>query len=184
MPVKLTPAIIAAATGASLSRATVWVDALQATCDEYEINTPLRAAAFLAQTGHESGHLAFTREIWGPTQAQREYEPPSAKARELGNTEPGDGRRFCGRGLIQITGRANYARAGTALKLDLINHPVLLEALSNAARSAGWFWSTHGLNELADTGEFQTITRRINGGLNGEAERLALYAAAKHVLGV
>lgn len=181
---KLTPAIIAAGTGAPLSRATAWADALQSACDEYEINTPLRVAAFLAETGHESGHLVFTREIWGPTAAQKLYEPPSREARELGNTEPGDGRRFCGRGLIQVTGRANYVRVGAALKLDLINHPVLLEAPSNAARSAGWFWSAHGLNELADAGEFQTITRRINGGLNGEAERVALYNAAKHALGV
>lgn len=181
---KLTPDIIASGTGATLSRATKWLDALQVACDEYEISTPLRVAAFLAQTGHESGHLVFTREIWGPTAAQKLYEPPSREAKDLGNTEPGDGRRFCGRGLIQITGRANYARAGAALKRDLISVPDLLEAPSLAALSAGWFWSAHGLNELADAGEFQTITRRINGGLNGEAERLALYSAAKHALGV
>lgn len=177
---KLSPEIIAAGTGATLSRATRWLKALQAACDEYEINTSLRVAAFLAQIGHESGRLIYVREIWGPTPAQQRYEG----RKDLGNTQPGDGKRFMGRGLIQITGRANYARAVTALQLDLISHPELLEVPTNAARSAGWFWSKEGLNELADADEFETITRRINGGLNGEADRLALYTAAKHALRV
>lgn len=177
---KITPEIVKAATGSTIARAALWSDALQAACDRYGIGTPTRAAAFLAQIGHESGHLIYVREIWGPTPAQKRYEG----RKDLGNTVPGDGKRFMGRGLIQITGRANYARAATALGLDLLNHPELLEEPANAALSAAWFWSTHGLNELADAGEFEAITRRINGGLNGEADRVALYDAAKHALGV
>jgi putative chitinase len=180
----LTPAIVAVGTGASPVTSAKWLGVLQSTCDQYVINTPERIAAFLAQIGHESMHLIYTRELWGPTAAQRAYEPPSAKSKELGNTQPGDGKRFCGRGLIQITGRGMYMRAGAALKLDLLAHPELLEAPSNAAQSAGWFWSIHGLNALADAGEFETITRKINGGLNGEADRLALYDSAKKALGI
>lgn len=181
---KLTSKIVSAATGSTAARAAQWVGALQEACDSYEISTPARAAAFLAQVGHESARLIYTLEIWGPTAAQKAYEPPSAKAKELGNTEPGDGRRFCGRGLIQLTGRANYASVAGTLCLDLLNHPELLEKPEHAARSAALFWSSRGLNELADAGDFETITRRINGGTNGEADRLALYSAAKRALEV
>src|SRR5579863_6930026 len=97
----LTPRIVGAGTGAAPSRAALFAPFIQAACDHYQIVEPLDVAAFLAQTGHESDHLLFTKELWGPTAAQREYEPPSEKATELGNTQPGDGLRFCGRGLIQ-----------------------------------------------------------------------------------
>ncbi|WP_225548122.1 glycoside hydrolase family 19 protein [Chromobacterium violaceum] len=148
------------------------------------IATPARAGAFLAQVGHESGRLVYTRELWGPTAAQRGYEPPSAKAQALGNTQPGDGFRYRGRGLIQITGRANYAKVGAALLLPLIDQPELLEQPGAACASAAWFWKTAGLNELADKGLFRSITLRINGGLNGYDDRLDLWAAAKKILGV
>lgn len=92
----LTPQIVASGTGAATSRAAIFAPFIQVSCEHYGITEPLDVAAFLAQTGHESGHLIYTREIWGPTAAQRSYEPPSAKAAELGNTKAGDGRRFCG----------------------------------------------------------------------------------------
>lgn len=139
-----------------------------------------REMAFLAQIGHESGQLHYTREIWNPVQCpwQAKYEGRA----DLGNTEPGDGERFMGRGLIQITGRANYRECGEALGLDLVSNPELLEEPVNACRSAGWFWKTHGLNELADKGNFLLITKRINGGTNGWSDRLALFNRAQQVL--
>lgn len=146
--------------------------------ERHSINTPARQAAFLAQIGHESGRLRYVRERWGPTAAQRGYEGRA----DLGNTQPGDGKRYMGRGLIQITGRANYRRCGEALGLDLINRPELLEVHAHAAMSAAWFWSSRGLNELADAGEFDKITRRINGGQNGREERLALWQLAQAAL--
>lgn len=180
----LTPKIVAAGTGAALSRAAIFAPLLQAACDQYGVAQPLDVAAFLAQIGHESEHLLFTKELWGPTVAQRAYEPPSAKANELGNTQAGDGKRFCGRGLIQITGRANYALAAAALDLDLLNHPELLERPEHAAMSAAWFWWDHELSEIALAGNFVTLTRRINGGTNGLVDRQTLYAAAKKALGI
>jgi Predicted chitinase len=180
----LTPQIVAAGCGAVLSRATLFAPFMQLACDHYQIAQPLDVAAFLAQTGHESDHLLFTKELWGPTAAQLTYEPPSTKATELGNTQPGDGERFCGRGLIQITGRANYALAAVGMDLDLLNEPELLEQPANAAMSAGWFWWNNKLSAIANARDFITLTRRINGGTNGLADREALYAAAKKALGV
>jgi putative chitinase len=120
----------------------------------------------------------------GPTPTQRLYERPATKARELGNVEQGDGRRFAGRGLIQITGRTNYAHCGAALALDLLGHPELLEDDITAARSAAWWWSHHGCNALADSGNFVALTRRINGGTNGLADRMRRWDVAKKALGL
>lgn len=103
-------------------------------------------------------------------------------AGRMGNTEPGDGWKYRGRGLFQVTGRANYAACGEALGLDLINQPTLLEQPQYAAMSAAWFWSMKDLNTLADKGDFVKITRRINGGLNGQADRQGLYDKALKVL--
>lgn len=180
----LTPQIIAAGTGATLDRATIFAPFIQSACDTFHILDARDIAAFLAQTGHESAHLAFTKEIWGPTAAQKLYEPPSQKARSLGNTQSGDGLRFCGRGLIQITGRRNYTLAAVGLDLDLMNHPELLEQPEHAAMSAGWYWWNNKLSSLAISGQFTTLTERINGGLNGLADRQALYTAARKVLGI
>jgi putative chitinase len=135
-------------------------------------------AAFLAQVGHESGGLHWLNEIWGPTPSQARYEGRA----DLGNTEEGDGFKFRGRGLIQITGRDNYARASIALATDFISDPDQLAQPEYAVRSAMWFWQSHGLNELADVGQFEHITRIINGGLNGKDERLALWACAKEAI--
>lgn len=159
--------------------ADIWIGAVSSACHEWEINKPLRVAAFLAQIGHESGCFVYTREIWGPTPAQKTYEG----RRDLGNTQPGDGRKFCGRGLIQITGRDNYAACSLALYGDvrLLERPELLEEPTAAARSAGWFWKIHGCNELADEGNFLRITKVINGGTNGLQQRQKLYARALSV---
>jgi predicted chitinase len=170
--------------GANSARLTQFFPHLQAAMDEFEINTPLRAAAFLAQLAHESGQLRFMEEIWGPTSAQRRYEPVTSLSRTLGNTQPGDGFRFKGRGPIQLTGRANYQRFGGLLGLDLVGNPPMAATPEVAFRIAGLFWQNKGLNQLADQQNFREITRRINGGFNGLQDRLNFYARAKSVLGV
>ncbi|WP_439864949.1 glycoside hydrolase family 19 protein [Pseudomonas antarctica] len=159
-------------------QAGVFVSALNAAMNRYAVVGAPRASAFIAQIGHESGQLRYVREIWGPTAQQLGYEGRA----DLGNTLKGDGSKYRGRGLIQITGRANYKACGEALGLDLVNQPELLEQPQHAAMSAAWFWSTHGLNTLADNCEFAKITRRINGGLTGQDDRLLLWERAKKVL--
>lgn len=149
---------------------------LNAAMDEFEINTPLRQAAFLAQIGHESGELRYVKEIASGSAYEGRLD--------LGNKIPGDGVKFKGRGLIQITGRTNYTEVMLALDLDCIEHPEVLETPENATRTAAWWWKTHGLNELADAGDFIRITKRINGGTNGLDDRQKLYAAARKTLGV
>jgi putative chitinase len=170
---------LAAALDIPLTRAALWADVLSAAMALWGIDSDARQAAFLAQAGHESGRLIYVREMWGPTPTQRGYEGRA----DLGNTQPGDGMRFMGRGLIQVTGRANYVRCGAALGLDLVANPTLLEQPSNAALSAAWFWNAHNLNQFADSGDFQTLTCRINGGLNGLDDREALWASAKTAIG-
>ena len=174
----MTPRELAICTGTRIDRAEEWLPYIEDAMAEFSIDTPLRQAAFLAQIGHESGGLHYSSEIWGPTSAQSRYEG----RHDLGNTEPGDGFRFKGRGLIQTTGRANYQSTGDALGVDLIGDPVQLAQPELAARSAAWFWQDRGLNELADTEDFRRITLRINGGTNGIDERKRLYARAKEVL--
>ena len=161
-------------------KALLYVDALNAACEKYQINTPLRICAFVAQIAHESGRFVYVREIWGPTKAQAGYEG----RKDLGNTTPGDGKRFLGRGLIQITGRNNYAALSKVLGVDLISDPTLLEQPFYAVASAAWFWNDRSLNKYADSGDFNTITKRINGGLNGLADRLDIYLKAKRLMGV
>jgi putative chitinase len=149
----------------------------------YGIGTTMwRAAAFAAQLAHESGELRWMEEIWGPTPAQLRYEPPSDLAQRLGNTQAGDGKRFKGRGPIQITGRFNYDKYGKLLARDLIANPTLAAAPDVAFATAGLFWQSNGLNELADAQQFVTITRRINGGTNGLADRQMYYERAKAAL--
>lgn len=169
---------LALCTGARIDRAAEWLPSIVDAMAEFQISTPARQAAFLAQIGHESGGLHWTVEIWGPTDAQRRYEG----RKDLGNTQIGDGFRFRGRGLLQTTGRANYKATGEALGVDLISAPEKLGTPPLAARSAGWYWKRNKLNELADAGDFRRITRRINGGYNGYEDRLRLWNAAKEVL--
>lgn len=164
------------------ANAGVFTPALNAAMGRYQIIGPKRAAAFIAQIGHESGQLRYVRELGNDAYLSR-YDTGQLALR-LGNTPEadGDGQRYRGRGLIQITGRTNYQACGEALGLDLINEPGLLEQPQWAAQSAAWFWATCGLNLLADAGQFDKITQRINGGQNGAADRRALYTRALKVL--
>jgi predicted chitinase len=168
---------------ASQRRRALFLQPLNDAMAAHGIDTPLRMAAFLAQLAHESGELQFMEEIWGPTAAQKRYEPPGDLARRLGNTQPGDGRRFKGRGPIQITGRANYKTFGDLMGLDLVGNPDQAATPEVGFAIAGLFWERKGLNALADAGDFTEITRRINGGQNGAADRERFYGVAKQVLG-
>ena len=149
---------------------------LNAAFVKYQINTPQRIAAFLAQIIHESGSFHYVKEIASGSA----YEGNKS----LGNTVKGDGVRYKGRGLIQVTGRANYLRCGQALALDLMSHPELLEQPEPAVLSAAWFWNTHNCNALADIGKFNAITHTINGGYNGMQQRLEIWRLAKKVLNI
>ena len=164
------------------ARADAFLGPLNRAMAEFGIDTPVRQAAFLAQIAHESGSLRYVREL-----ASGEAYDTGRLAERLGNTpeDDDDGRRYKGRGLMQITGTDNYRACSLALFGDaqtLLDHPELLELPENAARSAGWFWLSRHLNEHADRGDFGRITRIINGGLNGYADRLANYERAQKVL--
>jgi putative chitinase len=142
--------------------------------EEFEINTPRRIQMFLAQIGHESGQLRYVKEL----ASGQAYEG----RKDLGNTHIGDGVKYKGRGLIQLTGRSNYVLASLALGLPLLEKPELLESPENAARVAGWFWYNKRLNGLADEGLFEKMTKVINGGLNGYADRYKLLQRAMEVV--
>jgi len=156
-------------------RIPIFLEAINSTRKEFLIDQSLiRTTMWIAQLAHESGELRYVKEIASGTA----YEG----RKDLGNTQPGDGVRYKGRGLIQITGRANYEKLGAALGLSLIEKPELLEEPLNAARSAGWFWFAHKLNEIAETGDFIKVTKRINGGTNGLADRQQYWDKAKRVI--
>ena len=181
----MTPELLAACTGCkNPALAEKYAFFLSATMVEFDITTPQRQAAYLAQLGHESGGLVYFSEVWGPTDAQKRYEPPGDLAFRLGNTNPGDGRRFAGRGPIQITGRWNYMMVGPKLGLDLESHPELLDDPETACRSSGAFWRWKGCNTFADSGDFVGLTRRINGGVNGLTDRQARWVGAKAALNI
>jgi sialidase-1 len=144
-------------------RAAEFLGPLNRAMSKGEIDTPLRRAAFLAQLAHESGELRYMEEI----ASGEAYEG----RKDLGNTEPGDGKRYKGRGPIQLTGRFNYRKAGEALGLDLEGKPELAASPEVGCLVAGWFWQTRRLNALADDGAFREITRRINGGFRGLDQR-------------
>lgn len=160
-------------------RAQIFLECLNTAMAEQDIDTLVRQACFLAQVAHESSNLRYTVEIWGPTPAQSGYEGRA----DLGNTHIGDGKKYLGRGLIQITGRTNTEACLTALgrSVDDLGY---LETPMGASRSAAWFWKTHGLNDLADQGLFGTITKKINGGYNGLDERIRYYVKARKVFGI
>ena len=159
----------------SPARLATFVEPLNEAMDAFDISANVaRETHFLAQVAHESGGFHYVREI----ASGRAYEGRE----DLGNTEPGDGVRFRGRGLIQITGRANYRECGDALGVDLLSRPELLEEPDLAAQSAGWYWHSRGLNEIADRGDARAITKKINGGLNGYQDRLAYLSLAQERL--
>ena len=158
---------------ADLSRLSLWVPALNNAMSEFEINTPVRVAMFLAQVAHESGQLRYMEEI----ASGAAYEGRA----DLGNSQPGDGMRFKGHGPIQITGRDMHARCSIALYGSpdaLLTDPRRICTAFDGARSAAWFWSYKNLNRLADQGNYRAVTKRINGGLNGFDDRLELLNRA------
>lgn len=144
----------------------------------YEITNQRRIAHFLAQAAHETGAFHYFTEIWGPTPAQRGYEG----RRDLGNVNAGDGVRFKGRGIFQLTGRANYRKAGQRLSLPLEAEPELAAEPDNAVIIACDYWNSRDINPLADADDVNAVTRKINGGLNGLDDRRAYLARAKVVL--
>lgn len=144
--------------------------------EDAHIDSPRRVAAFLAQLAHESGEYRYMEEIADGSA----YEGRA----DLGNTQPGDGRRYKGRGPIQITGRANYAACGQALGLDLLADPALLARPEHGTASACWFWNSRGLSPLADQDWFRLITRKINGGFNGLADRVQYWNRNRQILGL
>lgn len=155
-----------------------FIQPLNDTLTKYEINTPARKAAFIAQLAHESGSFRYVREL----DSGEAYEGRL----NLGNVQPGDGPRFKGRGLIQLTGRANYKALSTAFGVDFVSNPELLEQPNWATLSAGWFWNSRKLNAVADLATeqaFEKITRRINGGLTHLAERKANWLRCMRILG-
>jgi putative chitinase len=158
--------------------APAYVGPINDSLDKAGINTPQRLASYIAQLMHESGCLVYSKEL----ASGAEYEG----RHDLGNTHPGDGVRFKGRGPIQVTGRTNYAACSVFLFGDerLLDHPELLEQPENGVAAAAWFWHYHGCNQLADENDQRALCRRINGGMNGFDERFAFYEQAAKVLGV
>lgn len=170
------------------TRSAQFIGPLNAAMREFGIDTPKRQAAFLAQIGHESGSLRYVRELadgsaYNGRVALGNTRPEAIAIASRNDTSPGP--FFKGRGLIQITGFDNYRACSLALLNDayqLIENPSLLERADLACRSAAWYWDSRSLNQFADAGDFETITRKINGGLNGQADRLAYYQRAQQAL--
>jgi putative chitinase len=149
--------------------------------DRYEINTPLRVAHFLAQAAHETAGFTTLEELGGRSYFAK-YDAGTPIGKRLGNTQPGDGCAFRGRGVFQCTGRANYALYGKRLKLDLVADPELAAEPDTSVRIACEYWKAKGLNAWADRDDVGEVTRRINGGTNGLAERTKMLARAKGAL--
>jgi putative chitinase len=183
-----------------------YYDGLVKAMEEFEINTPLRIAAFLAQVAHESGNFRAVHEnlnykAEGLQKIFHKYFPDADTANEYarqpekianrvyanrmgnGDEASGDGWRYCGRGLIQLTGKSNYTACGEDLGVDLHENPEYLETPEGAARSAAWFWDSRDLNDLADEKDIKAITKKINGGYIGLEEREKNYEHALSVLG-
>ena len=193
-----------------------WLEAVQKTCDEFEINTPQRIASFIAQTAHESGGYTMLTEnlnyraatlaaCWPnrfavlgadkkPVKENGKLVPSGVAnsiagkpelianlvySSRMGNgpAESGEGWKYRGRGLKQLTGKDNYTRCGTALGLDLVSNPDLLLEPMAAARSAGWFWKSNNLSTFADAGDIKGMTKKINGGFIGLEDREKRYKA-------
>lgn len=156
-------------------RLTDFVQPLNDAMGTFQISTPRRMAAFLAQCAHESGELRWVRELDTGERYNNRVD--------LGNTQPGDGPRYKGGGLIQITGRYNYRAAGAAIGVDLEGEPHLIELPENACKASAWWWKQHGLNELADQNAFGTISHKINGGYIGLDQRLGYWLLALRATG-
>jgi putative chitinase len=186
-----------------------WCSALNQLLPDYGIDTPQRVAAFLAQCAHESGNFVFLKENLNYRAASLrkifpKYFPDDAIANQyaslpnkaeaianriyanrMGNgpEESGDGYRYCGRGLIQLTGRNNYEAFADSIESTPEEVSEYLQTFEGAVQSACWFWETNNLNQFADTDDIKTMTRRINGGFIGLEDRIKHYEHAKHVFG-
>jgi len=183
-----------------------WHEALSLCCPDYDINTPRRVAAFIAQCAHESGGFKFLKEnlnykaaslmkVWPRYFPNMEIAQQYANKQDkianrayggrMGNgpEESGDGWKFCGRGLIQLTGRNNYQSFADSIETPVDEIPAYLQTFEGAVQSACWFWETNKLNQWADSGDILTLTKRINGGTLGLADRQKHYEHALHVLG-
>lgn len=213
----LTAEQIAAACGARIDRAKSCADGLNEAMELYAIDTPARQTMFLANIGHETGGLRYLTEIWGPTDAQRRYERswaaawprttaeanmPASRANRLafalGNSQPGDGRKFCGHGMLQTTGRYNHAKVRDRLRkrfpdLDVPDFEAQPHRLAEprwAAIAAADYWDMKGCNAYADANDFDGVCDLINrgrktegeGDSNGFEDRLARYQSAVRVL--
>jgi putative chitinase len=181
-----------------------WLAPLEETFAKYDISTPARQACFMGQCAHESGNFKILQEnlnysaeglmkTWPsrfPTkEIADQYARQPAKIAgkvyngRLGNTSEEEASKFLGRGLIQLTGKENYANCGSGIGVDLLSDPTLLLDPRYATLSAGWFWNKKGLNSLADASDIETMTKRINGGLIGLEDRKAKIAKALSILG-
>jgi putative chitinase len=183
-----------------------WADALNKILPDYDINTPERVAAFIAQSAHESGNFTALHENlnyravtlrkvfpkYFPTDdmaAQYAQQPEAIANRvyasRMGNgpETSGDGFRYCGRGLIQLTGKSNYQAFADSLQMPVEEVPAFLATFEGAIQSACWFWESNNLNQYADSGDIVTMTKRINGGTIGLADRQAHYNHALQVFG-
>jgi putative chitinase len=187
-----------------------WHHALSILLPDYEINTPQRIAAFMAQCAHESGGFTALKENlnYKPATLRKlfaKYFPTDALAEEYcakpnkqeaiasriyasrmgnGDEASGDGYKYCGRGLIQLTGKSNYIAFADSLEITPEEASEYLATFEGAAQSACWFWESNKLNQWADKGDILTLTKRINGGTIGLEDRIKHYEHALHVLGV
>ena len=183
-----------------------WLEPLNAAFAKYDISTPARQASFIGQCSHESGNFRILEEnlhysatalmrVWPSRFPNLEVANQFAGNAEKiankvyagrmgnGDEESGDGWKYHGRGLIQLTGKDNYANCGSSLSVDLLSNPDMLLDPKYAALSAGWFWGKKGLNSLADSQDYDTMTKRINGGIIGLSDRKEKIAKAISVLG-
>lgn len=183
-----------------------WYHALSQACPDYDINTPQRIASFLAQCAHESGGFIFLQEnlnyraesltrVWpkyfnAGNAAEYAHKPEKianrAYAGRMGNgpEESGDGWKFCGRGLIQLTGRANYQAFADSIETNINDLPQYMATFEGAVQSACWFWETNNLNKWADAGDIEKMTKIINGGTLGLDDRVKRYKQALQIMGV
>jgi putative chitinase len=186
-----------------------WCEALNKILPDYEIDTPQRVAAFLAQCAHESGgftalhenlnyraetlckvfpkyfHDAATAQQYASQPNKQELIANRVYANRMGNGDEasGDGFKYCGRGLIQLTGKQNYTRFAESIETPLDQIPEFLQTFEGAIQSACWFWESNNLNQYADSGDILTMTKRINGGTIGLEDRKKHYEHALHIFG-
>jgi putative chitinase len=183
-----------------------WIEAFDQLLPDYEINTPKRVAAFIAQCAHESGNFRFLKEnlnykaeslmktfpkYFSDRDTANAYAKQPVKianrvyANRMGNGDEasGDGYRYCGRGLIQLTGKTNYDWFAASLEISSTEASEYLETFEGAAQSACWFWESNNLNVEADAGDIKKMTKKINGGYIGLDDRIKHYEHALHILG-